>query len=132
VCAARGLTGEQGVVIPAANVKHLMLRQDVVDAAAAGRFHAYPVETIDEALTLLAGIPAGEADAEGNFPEGSANFRVAARLMELVMARQAYTTMSVKVKKVREPKPGPEPKQPPSPPKTRGRRTLSRRHGPSH
>ncbi len=129
VCAARGLTGEQGVVIPAANVKHLMLRQDVVDAAAAGRFHVYAVETIDEALALLSGIPAGEPDAQGDFPDDSANFRVAARLMELAVVRQAYATMSVKVKKLREPRPAPEPKKPPAPPKARGRGTLSRRHG---
>ena len=105
-------------MIPAANVKHLMLRRDVVEAAAAGRFHVYAVETIDQAMALLAGLPAGEPDAQGNFPEGSVNFRVAARLMELVLVRQAYATMTVKVKKVREPKPPPEPKKPPAPPKS--------------
>ncbi len=120
VCSARGLTGDQGVVIPAANVKHLMLRQDVVEAAAAGRFQVYAVETIDQAMALLSGLPAGDPNAQGDFPEGSVNFRVAARLMELVLVRQAYATMTVKVKKVREPKPPPEPKKPPQPPKTRG------------
>ncbi len=122
ICAARGLTGSQGVVIPAANVKHLMLRQDVVKAAAEGRFHVYPVDTIDQAMALLSGLPAGEADPEGNFPEGSVNFRVAARLMELVLVRQAYATMTIKVKKVRGPKPPPEPKKPPAPGKTGGPR----------
>ena len=70
VCSARGLTGDQGVVIPAANVKHLMLRQDVVEAAAAGRFHVYAVETIDQAMALLAGLPAGEPDARRKLPGG--------------------------------------------------------------
>jgi predicted ATP-dependent protease len=56
ICRARGLTGEQGVLIPAANVPHLMLRQDVVAAAAAGQFHIYPVTTVDEGLALLTGL----------------------------------------------------------------------------
>jgi predicted ATP-dependent protease len=83
VCDVRGLTGGQGVVIPASNVKHLMLRGDVVEAAAAGRFHVYAVETVDEALELLTGLPAGEPDAEGVYPEGTVNRRVADRLTEL-------------------------------------------------
>jgi predicted ATP-dependent protease len=73
VCTARGLTGDQGVLIPASNVKHLMLRGDVVAAAAEGRFQIYPVRTIDEGIELLTGVPAGEADGEGAFPEGTVN-----------------------------------------------------------
>jgi len=80
VCRARGLTGAEGVVIPAANVKHLMLRADVVEAAEKGRFHVWPVETVDEAVELLTGLPAGERDAEGRFPEGSVNRRADDRL----------------------------------------------------
>jgi hypothetical protein len=99
-----------------------MLRWDVVKAAAEGRFHVYPVETIDQALALLSGLPAGEADAEGNFPEGSANFCAAARLLELALVRQAYASMTIKVKKVREPRPPPEPKKPPEPRRTARRR----------
>lgn len=83
ICTARGLTGEQGVIIPAANVKHLMLRQDVIAAAAAGRFHIYAVNTVDQAIALLTGLPAGEADAQGTYPEGSLNGKVASRLSEL-------------------------------------------------
>jgi lon-related putative ATP-dependent protease len=82
VCAARGLTGEQGVLIPAANTRNLMLRQDVVDAVAAGKFHVYPVTTIDQGIEILTGVPAGERDARGQFPPGSINLRVEQRLSE--------------------------------------------------
>ena len=82
ICAARGLTGRQGVLIPAANVKHLMLRRDVVDAAAEGKFHVYPVETIDQGIELLTGAPAGEPDPEGNFPAGTVNGGAQAALRE--------------------------------------------------
>jgi predicted ATP-dependent protease len=83
ICVARGLSGEQGVLIPASNVQHLMLRHDVVDAVAAGRFHVWAVESVDQAITLLTGIPAGEPDAQGEYPSGSVNQRVMARLKEL-------------------------------------------------
>ncbi len=81
ICAARGLTGGQGVLIPAANVKHLMLREDIREAVTAGRFAVYPVRTVDEGIELLTGLPAGERDAQGQFPDGSLNQRVEARLI---------------------------------------------------
>lgn len=115
VCNARGLTGKQGVVIPAANAKHLMLRKEVVEAVAAGKFQVFAVDSVDQALALLSGLAAGEPDADGNYPEGSANFRVSSRLLELALVRQAYAAMQVKVKKVREPKPAPPPSKPPQP-----------------
>jgi len=87
VCRARGLTGDQGVLIPAANVKHLMLRHDVVEACAEGKFHVYPVRTVDEGIELLTGLPAGERDAEGLFPDNTINQRVEVKL--LVFAEQA-------------------------------------------
>jgi lon-related putative ATP-dependent protease len=90
ICRAQGLTGDQGVLIPAANVKHLMLRQDVVEAVAAGRFHVFPIETIDQGIELLTGVPAGERDARGEFPPGSVNQRVEARLVALAEKRQAF------------------------------------------
>jgi predicted ATP-dependent protease len=90
VCRTRGLTGKQGVLIPAANVKHLMLRQDVVEAVAAGKFHIYPVETIDQGIEILTGLPAGERDEAGNYPEGSFNQRVEARLAALADRWQAF------------------------------------------
>lgn len=88
LCQARGLTGEQGVLIPAANVKHLMLRRDVVEAAEAGRFHIYPVATIDEGIELLTGVPAGQADEEGVYPEDTVNRMVADRLAAMSKKRE--------------------------------------------
>jgi len=80
VCAARGLNGVQGVMIPASNVKHLMLRPDVVEACRRGEFHIYAVETIDQGIELLTGMPAGDLDDSGDYPTGSVNRRVAAKL----------------------------------------------------
>lgn len=81
LCAARGLTGEQGVIIPAANIEHLMLRRNVIDAVESGRFHVYPVSTIDQGIELLTGVPAGEREqATGVYPEGSINYLVEERL----------------------------------------------------
>lgn len=90
ICTARGLTGEQGVLIPAANIKHLMLRRDVVAAAEAGRFRIYAVENVDQAIALLTGLPAGEADAKGIYPANSINRKVAARLDELTKIRKSF------------------------------------------
>ena len=80
VCAARGLTGEQGVMIPRSNVQHLMLRRDVVEAVAAGKFNVWAVDHVDEGIAILTGVPAGERDAEGNWTADSINARVQARL----------------------------------------------------
>ena len=90
ICSRRGLSGRQGVLIPAANVMHLMLRRDVVEAAAAGQFHIYAVETVDEALELLTGLDAGAPDADGTLPQGSLNQRVAQRLAHLAELRRKF------------------------------------------
>ncbi len=91
VCRASGLTGDQGVIIPAGNAQHLMLRQDVVDSVAAGRFHIYPVRTADEGLELLTGLGAGEREPPaGPYPEGSFNRLVEDRLLELAETLQAF------------------------------------------
>ena len=90
ICNARGLTGKQGVLIPQSNVKHLMLRKDVVEAVAAGKFAVYAVETIDEGIAILTGIPAGERDESGNFPAGTLNQRVEARLIQLAEMRKTF------------------------------------------
>jgi lon-related putative ATP-dependent protease len=88
VCAARGLTGSQGVLIPQANVQHLMLHEDVVQACAAGRFEIYPVQTIDEGIGLLTGRPAGERGDDGSFPVGSVNRLVEERLKQFAKVRK--------------------------------------------
>lgn len=83
LCQARGLTGTQGVVVPEANVRHLVLRPDVVQAVREGKFHVYAVSTVDEGIALLTGVSAGEPDAEGNYPEGTVNYRVHRRILEM-------------------------------------------------
>jgi len=82
ICRTRGLTGRQGVILPASNVQHLMLRADIVEAAAAGQFRVIAIETVDQGLELLTGMPAGEADITGRYPAGTINRRVADRLAE--------------------------------------------------
>jgi predicted ATP-dependent protease len=82
-CKALGLTGRQGVMIPHQNLPNLMLNEEVTDAIRAGRFHIWAVRTIDEGLEVLTGVPAGEADATGAFPEGTLNALVSKRLAEL-------------------------------------------------
>ena len=88
ICRSRGLTGDQGVLIPESNVKNLMLRQDVIDAVAAGQFRIFPVENIDQGIEILTSMPAGEPDEEGNYPENTINGRVQARLAELAEKRK--------------------------------------------
>ncbi|MGA4632619.1 Lon protease family protein [Pseudomonas solani] len=83
LCEARGLTGEQGVIIPQANVATLMLDERVLQAVRAGRFHVYAVRQADEALSLLVGEAAGSPDDKGRFPKGSVNARVVERLREI-------------------------------------------------
>jgi lon-related putative ATP-dependent protease len=90
VCKARGLTGSQGVIIPKDNVKHLMLREDVAQMAEDGQFAVYAVTHIDEAIALLTGIEAGERDAEGVFPEGTANRAVEDAMVRFAMIRKAF------------------------------------------
>jgi predicted ATP-dependent protease len=83
VCAARGLSGEQGILIPAANVRELMLSEQVVEAVAAGKFHIWAIAAVDEGLELLTGLPAGAHDDHGRFPEGTVHHAVQKRLREL-------------------------------------------------
>lgn len=104
ICKARGLTGEQGVLIPHSNTKHLMLRADVVKAVSEGKFRVYPVETVDEAIELLTGVPAGEPDTAGGYPAGSINQRVAARIAGLSEIRKKYAGLGRAGNKSREAK----------------------------
>lgn len=82
-CAARGLTGTQGVLIPKSNVEDLMLRRDVVAAVAEGKFHVYPIATVEEGIELLTGAEVGKADAKGQYPADTLYGRVARRLEEM-------------------------------------------------
>jgi len=90
LCVQRGLTGDQGVLVPASNVRNLMLRRDVVQAVAAGRFNVYAVETVDQGMALLTGIPAGEAGPDGRFPDGTINARVEQRLAQFAEHARAF------------------------------------------
>ena len=123
VCEARGLTGYQGVLIPASNVKHLMLRREVVEAVAAGRFHVWAVDHVDQGIEVLTGVAAGERQADGTYPAGSINGRVEARLEELSEKRRRYNARGKGDKEgpdkgdkdEEEPRP-PQPEPPPAPP----------------
>lgn len=86
VCRAKGLTGDQGVIIPSANLRHLMLRQDVIDAVAQAKFHIWAVDTIDKGIALMTGREAGERDENGMYREGTVNRVVSDRLSEMAAA----------------------------------------------
>lgn len=85
VCKKRGLKGSEGVIIPKANIDDLMLKDEVISACREGKFHIYAVETIDEAIEILTGVPAGEKDEKGNYPEGMVNYLVAKKLKEYAL-----------------------------------------------
>jgi len=89
ICQQRGLTGKQGCIIPAVNVKNLSLRKDVVDAIEQGEFNIYPVEHYQQALELLLGLPAGEKLADGSYEKDSINDRVVKRLCQYAKNRKA-------------------------------------------
>jgi predicted ATP-dependent protease len=90
ICRKRGLTGTQGVLIPRANVQHLMLRKDVIDACSAGKFFVYPVATIDDGVALLTGRLAGQRGKDGLYPAQSLNRRVEERLHSFARIRQSF------------------------------------------
>jgi len=89
ICSQRGLTGKQGCIIPAVNIKNLSLRQDVVNAVEKGQFNIYPIKHYEEALELLIGLPAGEEHIDGSFDKDSINDRVVRRLCEYAESRKA-------------------------------------------
>ncbi|MDH7577973.1 MAG: AAA family ATPase [Bacillota bacterium] len=91
ICRLKGLTGDQGVLIPAGNLRNLMLREDVVDAVREGQFHIYLISNVDEALEILTGMPAGEREPDGQFPPGTVHAGVVARLKALAEQVRAST-----------------------------------------
>jgi predicted ATP-dependent protease len=92
VCKAKGLTGEQGIIIPAANVPNLMLDEEVIDAVRAGQFHVWAVHTIDEGIELLTGHPAGQPDLDGQYPEETVHRLVEERLRDYAERLRAFAT----------------------------------------
>lgn len=80
ICRMRGLTGSQGVLIPTVNLKNLMLHDEVVEAAKKKKFFVYAIDTVDEAITLLTGCPAGKRNTRGKFPKDTINYLVEKRL----------------------------------------------------
>jgi lon-related putative ATP-dependent protease len=93
VCKTKGLTGTQGVMIPKANAKNLMLKREVVNAVEKGQFSIWPVETIEQGIETLTGTPAGEANANGDFPADSVFGNVQAQLVR-------YLKQSLKLKRL--------------------------------
>ena len=96
ICRERGLDGSHGVIIPEDNVKHLMLREDVVDAVRRDEFCVFAVRHIDEAISLLTGERAGQRGEDGNFPEGSVNALVESQLIDYATARQSFAKEAMK------------------------------------
>lgn len=90
VCRIKGLTGTQGVMIPAQNVGDLMLRKDVVEAVAKGEFSIIPVTTVDEGIQILTGVEAGQRGPDGSFPAGTVNYLVDKRLREMAEGMREF------------------------------------------
>jgi lon-related putative ATP-dependent protease len=116
ICKARGLSGDQGVLIPAANRRNLMLRDEVVEAARQGLFRIWAVASVDEAIELLTGLPAGEPDAKGEIPPGSVNYLVITQLAELALTRQSYIGQKIGHRRRRKAPRARQPTKPPAPP----------------
>ncbi len=94
VCRLKGLTGEQGVMIPRSNLRHLMLRPDVVEAVKENKFHLYAVGTIDEGIEVLTGVAAGERDGEGRYPEGTVNYAVQKKLQQFTELQKKLSSFA--------------------------------------
>lgn len=99
VCKAKGFTGQQGVMIPESNMQNLMLKEEVVEAVSAGRFHIYAVKTIDEGIEVLTGVKAGKRRQDGTFEEGTVNYRVDKQLKEMAEKLREFPSVPVEVKK---------------------------------
>src|SRR5256712_80798 len=93
-CKAKGLKGDEGVMIPRSNVQHLMLNEEVVEAVRQGRFHIYPVGTIDEGIEILTGVKAGQLKSDGTYDAGTVNYNVNKRLAEMTKRLAALVSSS--------------------------------------
>ena len=90
LCKERGFTGTQGVIIPGTNVRHLMLKPEIVDAVDRGEFNVWAVNTVDEGIELLTGVAAGERRPDGSYPAESVHGRVAHKLRDLSEQLASY------------------------------------------
>jgi len=102
VCKAKGLTGQQGVMIPDSNVQNLMLKEEVVEAVKAGKFNVYSVKTIDEGIEVLTGTKAGERRVDGTYEEDTVNYLVDKQLREMAEKLKGYPTGAAFSKKIEE------------------------------
>ena len=98
VCKAKGLTGQQGVIIPESNIQNLMLKEEVVDAVRNGKFHIYSVRFIDEGIEILTGVRAGTKKPDESFEEETVNYKVDRRLKEMASKLKEYTNLSIEKK----------------------------------
>ncbi len=98
LCFVRGLSGREGVIIPEANVMHLMLKNEVVEAITAKKFHIWSVTTVDEAISLLTSYPAGERGTDGEYPEESINGKVEATLRSFALSIQMFEKLKINEK----------------------------------
>ena len=96
VCKAKGLDGTQGALIPASNIQNLMLKEEIIEAAKAGKFRIYPVKTIDEGIEVLTGVPAGRRREDGTYEEGTVNYLVNRRLDEMAETMRGFQSTAAK------------------------------------
>jgi len=94
VCKARGLKGDEGILVPRSNIQHLMLNEEVVVAVKQGKFHIYPIESIDEGIELLTGVKAGERKSDGSYELGSVHYRVDKRLTDMAKGLTQFVGIS--------------------------------------
>jgi len=99
ICKAKGFTGQQGVMIPESNMQNLMLKEEVVDAVKAGRFHIYSAKTIDDGIEVLTGIKAGERRKDGTFEDGTVNYRVDKQLKGMAEKLKEFPSAPISGKK---------------------------------
>jgi len=98
VCKAKGLSGQQGVIVPESNVQNLMLKEEVVEAVKAGKFHIYSVKTIDEGIEILTGVKAGKRQGDGSFEDNTVNYLVDRRLKEMAERLKEFPSIVIERK----------------------------------
>jgi predicted ATP-dependent protease len=95
ICKVKGLRGDEGVLIPKSNVQHLMLNEEIVDAVKQGKFHIYPVDTIDEGIEILTGVPAGSIRSDGSYEPGTVHQRANKRLAEMAQGFARFASSPI-------------------------------------